>query len=146
MNNVILIGRLTADPTLRHVSGSGMTVADFRLAVDKNLARDKKAQFESMGKPTADFIRIVVWGRLAETCSTYLKKGSKVAITGSISTSTYTKDGEKRYSTDVIARNVEFLERVEARYDSGNSGLIDDMANDMDDSFPEIDDPDHMPF
>ncbi len=146
MNNVILIGRLTADPRVRVLQGTGRTVADFSLAVDKKLSREKRAEFESMGKPTADFIRVVVWGRLAETCSTYLRKGLKVAVEGSISTSKYSKDGETRYSVDVVARSVEFLEKVNSNYGVQNSGIEDKMDKDLDDHFPEIDDPNDIPF
>ncbi|MDO4772712.1 MAG: single-stranded DNA-binding protein [Bacillota bacterium] len=148
MNNVTLIGRLVKDPEIRHLQGSGRTVCDFRLAVDKQLSREKRAQFEATGKPTADFIRIVVWGRQAEICNTYLKKGAKVAIQGSISTSSYADEhGVRKYFTDVVARNVEFLERVEAMYASNDSGLIDEMSADFDDDdFPILDDPGNMPF
>ncbi len=153
MNNVTLIGRLVKDPEIRHLQGSGRTVCDFRLAVDKQLSREKRAQFEASGKPTADFIRIVVWGRQAEICNTYLKKGVRVAIQGSISTSTFEdENGVRKYFTDVVARNVEFLERVEANYSqngysANDSGLINEMSQDFDDSdFPIIDDPAGMPF
>ena len=111
MNNVVLIGRLVRDPELRFVPGSGMAVANFTMAIDKGLTREKKVEFESQGKPTADFIRIVVWGKQAENCSQYLAKGKLVAIQGSIQTSTY-KDAkdETRYQTEVLANRVEFLE------------------------------------
>ena len=112
MNNVALIGRLTRDPELRFVSGSGMAVANFTIAVDKTLSREKRQQFEAANKPTADFIRIVVWGKQAENCANYLAKGRNVGIQGSISVTSYkTEAGEVRYSTDVVANNVEFLER-----------------------------------
>lgn len=111
MNNVALIGRLVADVTLRFVPGSGMAVANFTMAVDKGLSRDKKAEFESQGKPTADFIRVVVWGKQAENASQYLSKGKLVGIAGSIQTSTYKDNkGETRYQTEVLASKVEFLE------------------------------------
>ncbi len=115
MNNVTLIGRLVKDPEIRHLQGGDKTVCTFTLAVDKQLSKAKRDEFEALGKPTADFIRIVVWGRQAEICNSYLKKGVRVAIQGSIATST-TEDenGVKKYFTDVVARNIEFLERVEA--------------------------------
>lgn len=111
MNSAVLIGRLVKDPELRFVAGSGMAVANFTLAVDKNLSRDKRAEFQRQGKPTADFIRIVVWGKQAENCSNYLQKGRMVAINGTISTGSYkTQSGETRYTTEVLANRVEFLE------------------------------------
>ncbi len=70
MNICILIGRLTRDPEIRYLQ-SGTAVAQFTLAVDKQLSRDKKQEFEAQGKPTADFIRIVAWGKLAENCANY---------------------------------------------------------------------------
>lgn len=110
MNNVVLIGRLTRDPELRYIP-SGTPVSTFTLAVDKGLSRDKKQEMESRNQPTADFIRIVVWGKQAENCANYLTKGRLVGIQGRIQTSSYDdKDGNKRYATDVVANNVEFLE------------------------------------
>jgi len=111
MNQTILIGRLTSDPTLKSIPSSGMAVCNFNLAVDKELAKDKKAEFESKGKPTADFIPIVVFGKTAESCANFLAKGRKTAVIGSIQTSTYTnKEGNKVYKTEVLASKVEFLE------------------------------------
>lgn len=67
---------------LRCVAGSGMAICQFTLAVDKNLSKQKKQEFEQAGKPTADFIRIVVMGKQAENAAIYLEKGRKVAING----------------------------------------------------------------
>jgi len=153
VNNVALIGRLTKDPELRFISGSGMAVAQFTLAVDKNLSREKKQQFEQQNKPTADFIRIVVWGKQAENCANYLEKGKKVAIQGSISVTSYKSNtGETRYSTDVVANNVEFIEWGDKRQPgapqqqqkpAGNFQAFDeDFAND----FRAIEDDDDIPF
>ncbi|MDO4799119.1 MAG: single-stranded DNA-binding protein [Bacillota bacterium] len=111
MNSVVLIGRLVKNPEIKFVPASGTAVANFTLAIDKGLTREKKQEFESQGKPTADFIRIVVWGKQAESCSNYLSKGKLVAIQGSIQSSSYkTQSGDTRYVTDVIANKVEFLE------------------------------------
>ena len=110
MNQVVLIGRLTRDPELRYAP-SGTPVASFTLAVDKELSREKKQEMEASGKQTADFIRIVVWGRSGENCANYLTKGSQCAVSGRIQTSNYVaQDGTKRYSTDVVANRVEFLQ------------------------------------
>lgn len=119
MNNVVLIGRLVKDPDLRFIPSSGMAVANFTLAINKNLSREKKQEFESQGKPTADFIRIVVWGKQAENCANYLEKGRMVAIQGSIQTGSYKTDsGETRYTTDVLASRIEFIEWGEKREES----------------------------
>lgn len=137
MNQVNLIGRLVRDPEIRFVPGSGKAVANFTMAVDKNLARDKKAEFEQKGQPTADFIRIVVWGKSAENCANYLTKGRLVAVSGSIQTSSYkTNTGETRYVTDVQASNVEFLEHGKKQEDSAESDFGDFQPSEGDDDLP----------
>lgn len=149
MNHVVLIGRLTRDPELRYIAGSGTAVAQFTLAVDKQLSRDKKQQFEQQGKPTADFIRIVVWGKQAENCANYLAKGRLVAVQGSINTSSYKSNtGEMRYSTDVVANNVQFLEWGEKRNapTQGNNDSFQAFNNDFANDFQSIDDDDDIPF
>jgi len=147
MNNVVLIGRLVRDPELRFVPGSGLAVANFTMAIDKGLTREKKQEFESQGKPTADFIRIVVWGKQAENCSQYLAKGKLVAIQGSIQTSSYkSKEGDTRYTTEVLANRVEFLEWGEKTQSS--SAKNDDFsfgASNFED-FQSIEDDDDVPF
>ena len=101
MNSVELIGRLTRDPEVRYTSGSQMAVATFTLAVDRP-PKD--------GQKQADFPRITVFGKQAETCEKYLKQGKPVAIQGRIQTGSYTnKNGETVYTTDVVANRVEFL-------------------------------------
>lgn len=111
MNNVVLIGRLTKDPELRYIPNSGTPVANFSLAVDKQLSKEKKEEFESKGEPTADFINIVVWNKAAENCANYLAKGLKVAVQGRLQSRSYdANDGTRRYITEVVAEKVEFLE------------------------------------
>ena len=102
MNKVFLIGRLTRDPELRY-TGSNVPVASFSLAVNRNFTNQS-------GEREADFINIVVWRKQAENVKNYLSQGSQVAIDGRIQTRSYDdKDGNKRYVTEVIADNVEFL-------------------------------------
>lgn len=109
MNQVILIGRLTRDPELRYTP-SGTAICSFTLAVDKDLTREKRQEMEAGGQSTADFIRIVVWGRQGENCANYLSKGSQCAVHGRIQTGSYEAgDGSKRYTTDIVANRVEFL-------------------------------------
>lgn len=99
MNNVILIGRLTKDPEMAYTQ-SQTALCKFTIAVDRQSKEEK----------TADFIRIVVWGKQAENCDRYLFKGKQVAVNGRIQTGSYKdKDGKTVYTTDVIANNVEFL-------------------------------------
>ena len=110
-NNVVLSGRLTRDPELRYLQGGSNTaVCRFNLAVDKNLSRDKRQELESKGQPTADFINCVAWGRLGENVAKYTGKGLRVLVTGRIQTGSYEKDGQRIYTTDVQAANVEFLD------------------------------------
>lgn len=133
MNNVVLIGRLTRDPELRYIPNSGAAVTNFTLAVDKQLAKDKKDEMEAKNQPTADFIRIVVWGKMAENCANYLSRGRLVAVQGRIQTGSYdAQDGSKRYTFDVVANNVEFLEwgdKNSGNQQSGSTGGSDDFSD-----------------
>lgn len=102
MNKVVLIGRLTRDPELRY-TGSNTPVATFSLAVNRNFTNQN-------GEREADFINIVVWRKQAENVKNFLTQGSQVAVEGRIQTRTYDgQDGQKRYITEVVADNVEFL-------------------------------------
>ena len=104
INTIMLIGRLTKDPELRYLASTGNAVARFSIAVNRPFAK-KDAEV------TADFFNIVVWGKRAETCTNYLQKGLQVAIQGRLQNNNYTdKDGVKRYSIEVIAENVEFID------------------------------------
>ena len=124
MNLVVLIGRLTRDPELKYLANTGTPVATFSLAVDRELSREKKQELEEKGEQTADFINIVVWGRQAENCANYLTKGSLVAVQGRIQTRSYeAKDGTRRYVTEIIASQVEFLEIKEKHNDFDIDGF-----------------------
>lgn len=101
MNKVFLIGRLTKDLELRYTE-SNIAVGTTTIAVNRPRQKDKEQE--------ADFINIKVWGKQAENIQKYLNKGNLIAIEGRIQTSNYTTDtGEKRYVTEVVANNVEFL-------------------------------------
>ncbi len=144
MNNVNLIGRLTRDPELKYIPGTGTAVANFTLAVDRGLSKDKKKEMEQQGKATADFIRTVVWGKQAENCANYLEKGRLVAISGSIRTSSSRDEsGNVSYYTDVNAFKVEFLEWGDKKNNSSNSGYDKDI-NPSD--FSSVEDDDDIPF
>ena len=104
MNSVELIGRLTRDPEVRYTSGSQTAVATFTIAIDRPQRQDG-------GERQTDFPRITVFGRQAETCEKYLKKGRLVAIQGRIQTGSYqNKNGDTVYTTDVVANRVEFID------------------------------------
>ena len=101
MNKVYLIGNLTRDPELSETP-NGISLCRFAIAVNRNYSSD--------GERQTDFFNITVWGVRGENCGKYLKKGSKVAITGSLQNRSYEdKDGNKRTTTDVVASEVEFL-------------------------------------
>lgn len=104
MNCVVLIGRLTKDPELRYIPGSGKPVATFTIAVNRPF-KNKEGQYE------ADFIPIQVWGRTAENCANYLQKGRQAAVSGRLQIRTYDdQQGQRRWVTEVVADRVEFLE------------------------------------
>jgi single-strand DNA-binding protein len=101
MNQVVLIGRLTRDPELRFIPNSGTAVARFSMAVNREFSKEKEA----------DFFNIVVWGKPAESCANYLKKGRLVAVNGSMRNNNYEdKNGVKHYNIEINAQRVEFLE------------------------------------
>lgn len=108
MNSVILIGRLTRDPELSYTPNTQTAACRITLAVDR-----PKHNGDAQGADyvrSADFIRITVWGRQAETCDRYLSKGRQIAVMGRIQTGSYKNcNGETVYTTDVVAERVEFL-------------------------------------
>lgn len=113
LNRVILIGRLTKDPELRYTP-AGVAVGQFTLAVDRPFSGGEGRERE------ADFIPIVVWRQLAETCANYLKKGRLTAVEGRIQVRNYeNNEGRRVYVTEVVADNVRFLESPNQ---SGNNG------------------------
>jgi single-strand DNA-binding protein len=112
LNRVILIGRLTRDPELRYTP-AGVAVTQFTLAVDRPFSGQG-------GQREADFIPVVTWRQLAETCANYLRKGRLAAVEGRIQVRNYdNNEGRRVYVTEVIADNVRFLE-------SANSGNRED--------------------
>ncbi|OMF22574.1 single-stranded DNA-binding protein [Paenibacillus sp. FSL H8-0548] len=112
LNRVILIGRLTRDPELRYTP-AGVAVTQFTLAVDRPFTSG------GQGEREADFIPIVTWRQLAETCANYLRKGRLTAVEGRIQVRNYeNNEGKRVYVTEVIADNVRFLE---SNKDGGSS-------------------------
>ncbi|MBA1334705.1 MAG: Single-stranded DNA-binding protein [Firmicutes bacterium] len=140
LNKVCLVGRLTRDPELRFIPGSGTPVASFTLAVDRSFKNKQ-------GEREADFIGIVVWSKLAELCANYLSKGRLVAVSGRIQSRSWEDEaGKRRYMIEVVADEVSFLDRGTSNPNSGNikGSNQDDFPQD-DDFFPIEDDPD-LPF
>lgn len=114
MNKVVLIGRLTKDPELKFTPGSGTAVATVTLAVDRRLPNKD-------GQREADFIPVVIWGKQAENTANYVSKGRLIGVSGRIQVRSYdAKDGTKRYVTEVVAEEVQFLDRGNGSAPAGN--------------------------
>ncbi len=139
MNCVVMVGRLTRDPELRFIAGSGKAVATFAIAVDRPFAKEK----------TADFFNVVVWGKPAENAANYLAKGRQVAVKGYLQSRSYEdKTGQKRYVTEIVADNVEFIggagdRKERPASDSGLDSFGEDFSTD---GFQSIEDDDDIPF
>lgn len=148
MNKVILMGRLTRDPEVRYTQGAeSRAIARYSLAVNRRFSRD--------GQPDADFINIVAFGKDGEFAEKFFKKGMQVSIVGRIQTGSFTdKDGNKRYTTDVVVEEQHFAEskrNFEERASNEGTSSYDRVAppkNDSSDGFVPIDniDDDDLPF
>ena len=107
INSVVLVGRLGNDPEMRY-SPSGTAITKFRLAVTRR--RGRAAEGEERREET-DWLDIVTFGNVAESCGQYLDKGAQVGIEGRVQSRTWeTQEGQKRYSVEIVANNVQFLE------------------------------------
>lgn len=110
MNLAILMGRLAKDPDVSS-SQSGTTIARYSIAVDRRFKKD--------GEPSADFFTCVSFGKQAEFVDRYLKKGTKIVVTGEIQNNNYTnKDGQKVYDTRILVHDVEFAESKKTESDN----------------------------
>ena len=119
VNCAILMGRLTKDPELR-TTQNGTSVTSFTVAVDREYVRQGEER-------QTDFINVVAWRQTAEFVSRYFKKGSMIAVQGSIQTRNYEdKNGNKRTAVEVIADKVSFCG---SKAESGNSAPVDAQAN-----------------
>ena len=115
MNKVILTGNLARDPEIRYTQ-SGKAVAGFSLAV----SRGWRGKNENQQQPTADFFNITAWEKLAEFCGKYLTKGRKVLVEGRLQTRVYeAQDGSKKYFTEVVSDNIEFMDSKRQDSDGG---------------------------
>ncbi|SJZ89977.1 single-stranded DNA-binding protein [Garciella nitratireducens] len=141
LNKVCLVGRLTKDPELRYLA-NGTPVANFTLAVNRTFKNRN-------GEREADFINIVVWRKQAENCANYIGKGSLVSIVGRIQTRSYDgADGQRRYVTEVVAEEVQFLDSKNSRNSQQNQTSNDFDTNDvpLDDLYPIDGDEEDLPF
>jgi len=117
MNQIVIMGRLTRDPELRHTP-NGVAVASFTLAVDRGFTP------KDGGDRQTDFIDVVAWRNTAEFVSKYFTKGQMAAVTGRLQIRDWTdKDGNKRRSAEVVAENVYFTESKKSR--DANFGHVD---------------------
>jgi single-strand DNA-binding protein len=146
MNRAILVGNLTRDPEHR-TTPNNLSVTTFSIAVSRRFAQ---------GEQKADFFNIVTWRGLADNCAKYLNKGSKVGVVGSLQTRQYDdKNGVRRYITEIVADDVEFLSakgassgteyRDDSAHNSGGSQSADDLFGDELSAFEPVDDAE-LPF
>ena len=131
MNKVCLVGRLTKDPELRSTT-SGRAVCQFTVAINRTFTNQN-------GQREADFIPVVVWDKSAENLARYMHKGSLVSVDGRIQTRNYEKDGQRRYVTEVVADNVQFLDSKSSGSSAGNDdfgGFNDVSPSDFSSQMP----------
>lgn len=131
MNNINLIGRLTKDPELKYIQGTGNAVARFTIAVDRGFTKKD-------GTKETDFINIEAWNKSAENCANYIAKGSLVGVTGSLRIENYKdQQGEYKSFTKVLANNIQFL----------NAKKSDTVADaPVGPQFEEVDGDEEIPF
>ncbi len=113
INKVLLIGNLGSDPQMRYTP-NGTAVANFSLATNESYT-DKDGNRQEQ----TEWHRIVAWAKLAEICGQYLTKGKQVYVEGKLRTRSWEQDGVKRYTTEVVAQNIQMLG---SRQDGGNGG------------------------
>lgn len=123
MNNIDIMGRLTADPEITSTTG-GTTIARFSVAVDRRFAKE--------GQQTADFFPCVSWGKQAEFCEKYLKKGTKVVISGMMNLDLVQKDGKNVTYPKISVREIEFAESKKTETNSDDflniaDGLVTEL-------------------
>ncbi|MCC0683176.1 single-stranded DNA-binding protein [Clostridioides sp. ZZV14-6345] len=139
MNQVVLVGRLTRDPELKYIPGTGTAVASFTIAIDRNYINKE-------GKRDTDFIPIEVIGKSAEYCANYIIKGKLVALEGNIRVDNYqTQSGEKRTFTKVSTKSVQSLESKSKSSNSYKESIQDETIG-LDPQGFEIIDDNELPF
>ena len=130
MNKIILTGRLTREPELRHTT-SGVAVASFSLAVNRDF-KNAEGEYET------DFINCIAYRKLAETITKYVEKGNKLAVTGRLQTRNYdNSEGKKVYVSEVIVDGIEFLEAKKEKSASKEEVSGIDASKEESDPFQE---------
>ena len=131
MNRVCLVGRLTEKPEIRYTT-SNKALTRFRIAVNRIFTNAE-------GKKEADFISVVCFGKQAENVCNFLDKGSLVSVEGRIQTGSYDgQNGAKRYTFDVVADSVQFLESKKKKQENEETVQIDDQTNNQRDPFADF--------
>ena len=134
MNKVVLIGNLVKDAELKFTPNSGKAVCSFTIAINEGWGDNKKTEY----------INIVAWNKTAEAIVNYTKKGDKIAVVGRIQTRSYdAQDGTKRYVTEVVASEVEFLSNGRTNKTQDVQNSFDDFEDDM---TPVDEDSSDIPF
>ena len=132
INNCTLVGRLTKDPELKKTQ-SGISVVKFTLAVNRSF-RDES------GETQADFISCIAWRAQADNLAKYMKQGSLIGIEGRIQTGSYETEQGMRYTTDVVANNITFLESKGSQNNNGYQKQEEPQSyepdNDLSDELP----------
>ena len=138
MNKFQFMGRLTRDPEARFTQNTNTPVTTFSIAVNRRYA-------EANGERKADFFNITAYGKLAEFCAKYYRKGQQVLVEGRIQNRSWEdQNGQKRYATDYIVENAYF---ADSRRDNGTSNdEIDAPSSSIDGEFITIDDNEELPF
>lgn len=110
INSVIINGRNVRDIELKYTQG-GLSIANFTIACDRGMSKAKKEEATAQGKPVTDFINVVCFSHTAEYVANYLKKGKLVSVEGRLTTGSYeNKEGQKVYTTEVLANNIDIME------------------------------------
>jgi len=131
MNKVILIGRLTKNPEMRHTAGNNIPVCRFNLAVQKRTKSEH---------PEADFFQIIAWRSTAEFCQKYFVKGLRVCVEGILQNRQWDDNGTKRVITEIIAKEVHFADGKKSDMPASVS------QSDTDDGFVALEYDDDLPF
>lgn len=122
MNQFVGIGNLTKDPEVRYSTGQNQTaICRFTIAINDKRKNNQTGEWED----NPSFIPVVVFGKQAENCGQYLAKGSKVAVSGRIQTGSYEKNGQKVYTTDIVANGIEFLTPKSEKQESQQMAVQD---------------------
>lgn len=139
MNNIQLVGRLTRDPELTYTPGNGLAIVKFTLAVNR-------PRFDKNKPQEADFINCVCFGKRAEAIANYVQKGYRFGVIGRLQINKYTdKEGNNRWSTDVIINDFEFMQDKVNGGNSSNNSTQNTQQNNNDD-YVEVEDGDDIPF